>query len=262
MFRSFAEKLARNLVFRRRLPREFGYRPLFVTPDSALSYLKPGYGAFKDLIVIAKDSVYEGDYVWDIGGNVGLFSFMAAHKVGSDGNVVCVEPDPCLASLVQRSAMLRRNRDRAIHVLCTAASSRCEIANFCIAARGRSSSALENTALRTQSGGTRHRQFVPTITLDSMLSVFPPPTFLKIDVEGAEALVLQGGQRVLKDCRPRIYIEVGPQQSVAVSSMLHSYDYQLYDGDKQIADQMPRQQCPFNTLAIPIEQSQVEQKVA
>jgi hypothetical protein len=37
------------------------------------------------------------------------------------------------------------------------------------------------------------------------------PTFLKLDVEGAEVGALRGAQRVLRECRPRIFIEVHPQ---------------------------------------------------
>lgn len=37
------------------------------------------------------------------------------------------------------------------------------------------------------------------------------PSFLKLDVEGAEAGALVGAQRLLRECRPRIFIEVHPQ---------------------------------------------------
>ncbi|MEO2033952.1 MAG: FkbM family methyltransferase [Planctomycetaceae bacterium] len=255
MLRSIAERVARRIVIRRRLPSAFGRRPFYATPDSALAYLKPGFAAFNDLIAVAAEFVQEGDCVWDIGGNVGIFSFLSSHRVGDSGTVVCVEPDPVLASLIQRSAQLPQNLDRAIHVLCAAVSSTTEVAQFSIAERGRSSNSLQKTGHRTQAGGSRYTQFVPTITLDTMLSAFSPPTFIKIDVEGAEQLVLEGGRKLFEQYRPRLYVEVGPQQFTGVTAILRSLDYQVFDGTQPIAGQQPGATCVFNTLAVPAEQS-------
>lgn len=253
MLRSIAERVARKIVFQRRLPAAFGRRPFFVTPDSALAYLKPGFAEFNDLMKVASESVNDGDCVWDIGGNVGIFSFLAAHQVGAQGTVVCVEPDPVLASLIQRSIRLNANHDRDINVLCAAVSNKQGIAKFAVAERGRSSNSLQETGHRTQAGGTRYTQFVPTATLDSMLSVFPPPTFIKIDVEGAEELVLEGGSRLLDQCRPQIYVEVGPSHFSSVSALLKSFDYDLFDGSLSPEGQQPCSECVFNTLALPRE---------
>ncbi|MCH2213142.1 MAG: FkbM family methyltransferase [Fuerstiella sp.] len=254
MLRTIAERVARRIVIRRRLPSSFGRRPFFVTPDSALTYLKPGYGAFRDLVTIASEYVQEGDHVWDIGGNLGAFSFLASHRVGEAGTVVCVEPDPILASLIQRSTQLAENRDRTTHVLCSAVTNTSEITQFSIAVRGRSSNSLQHTTGRSQAGGTRYTQLVPTTTLDSMLAVFPPPTIIKIDVEGAEQLVLEGGHNVLKEHRPKFYLEVGKQPTASVTEILRSYGYQLFDGTQPKAQRQLRSACVFNTLAIPSEQ--------
>ncbi len=249
--------MARHVVFRRRLPAKFGRRPFYVTPDSALAYLKPGFAGFSDLITVASERVGKGDCVWDIGANVGFFGLMASHKVGSEGTVVCVEPDPILASLVQRSAGLSVNQDCCINVLCAAVSSTREITQFFIAGRGRSSSSLLDTSACSQTGGTRYTQFVPTTTLDTMLSVFPPPTLLKIDVEGAEELVLQGGRQLLEQFRPQLYVEVGTRQSPNVTALLRSFDYELFDGTQSLASQQPGSKCVCNTLAVPAERSRL-----
>ncbi|MEM1610506.1 MAG: FkbM family methyltransferase [Sulfolobales archaeon] len=50
---------------------------------------------------------------------------------------------------------------------------------------------------------------VPMITLDRYISrCGEPPTFIKIDVEGAEDLVVSGGIETLKRFRPRVSMEV------------------------------------------------------
>jgi len=43
MIRHLVERLSRNSAFRRRLPSAFGGRPVYLSGDSALSYLKPDW---------------------------------------------------------------------------------------------------------------------------------------------------------------------------------------------------------------------------
>ncbi len=262
MLRRFTERLSRNFVFTKRLPSDFGRRPFLISPDSALAYLKPGLRGFDDLMSAAKHCVTADQCVWDIGGNLGIFSFLAAHMVGSNGTVVCVEPDPFLASLIQKSVMLKENSDRTIHVFCSAVADQTETLRFLIANRGRSSNSLEKAGHRSQAGGTRYTQFVPATTLDEMLKSFPKPDFVKIDVEGAEEIVLNGGSRLLNDVRPRLFVEVGEIQRQAVSKILQNFNYTLFDGNLIGTDDRIVKECTFNTLAVPTEQIVAKKKNA
>lgn len=106
---------------------------------------------------------------------------------------------------------------------------------------------------RSQAGGIRYVQHVPTLTLDSMLDRFTPPDVVKIDVEGAEKLVLAGSDRLLSEVRPRFYIEVGGEQNADVANVFRMHDYRLYDGDS--TDRVELNECAFNTLAVPGEQA-------
>jgi FkbM family methyltransferase len=189
--------------------------------------------------------------VWDIGGNCGVFTVAAAHVAKTDAEIVVVEADPFLASLIQKSVTDRENNDKQIHVLCAAVSDCQGLARFLVAQRGRASNSLEQSGHRNQAGGTRYVQHVPTITLDGLLPHFAKPDLIKIDVEGAEALVLKGAPEILKTVRPLLYIEVGEEQNIEVTSLLQSYDYRLFDGDRD--DQVVLERCTFNTLAVPAE---------
>ena len=85
MIRSLIERLSRGKAIRRRLPYEFGHRPLYLSPDSALTYLRPNWTkASGELLGAAAKYVNPSDNVWDIGGNVGVFTFAAAHAAGPD----------------------------------------------------------------------------------------------------------------------------------------------------------------------------------
>ena len=56
----------------------------------------------------------------------------------------------------------------------------------------------------------RFRVQVPVRSLDSMIAreALPPPSLMKIDVEGAEVMVLRGAVGVLRRSRPELFIEV------------------------------------------------------
>src|ERR1700728_3829511 len=122
MLRSLAERLSRGVVLRRRLPPDLGGHLIYVTPDSALTFWRPGLeradsGGLMDTVrrFVAQDSV-----VWDIGANVGLFSLSAAAKAKT---VLAIEPDPWLAALLNRSASAITN----VRVLCAAVTDTVDI---------------------------------------------------------------------------------------------------------------------------------------
>ena len=70
---------------------------------------------------------------------------------------------------------------------------------------------------------------LPGLSLDELISEFslPPPDYLKIDVDGIEHLILQGGIKTLKNLKS-IFIEVSEnftKQKNAVDHILKSNDF-------------------------------------
>ena len=253
MIRAIAERFSRNRVIRRRLPASVGGLPLFVSPDSQLKYLKPGIDAFDaSLLQLAKDYIKPDSIVWDIGANVGILTFAAA-GLATAGQVLAVEADPWLAQLLRRTLTLSQNKSLDVIVLSVAIADRIGVLEFVIASRGRASNYLAAAGGWTQSGGVRQRVHVPTLTLDALMEQFAAPTFVKIDVEGAELLVLRGASRLLRDARPTLYIEVGLEHAQTAAALLREHNYVLFDSKVPIAAQSPLDVCVQDTLAIPAE---------
>lgn len=250
ILRSIVERISRGCVLKRRLPARFGHTPLYVSPDAQLKYLKLGETAFDSrLLKVVDEHIAEDSMVWDIGANVGVFSFACASRV-TKGRVLAIEADLWLVQLIKKSLKIPKNRYLNFQVLPVAISDHNGVASFMISRRGRASNFLGSIKGRSETGGVREMNLIPTLTLDSLLNDFFHPTFVKIDVEGAESLVLNGSYQLLSTVRPLIYIEVGNESNQHITETLKRYEYNLFDGD-DLANRTKRDTCAFNTLAVP-----------
>ena len=252
MIRTVVETLSRGRAFRRRLPDYFGGDPIYVSPESGACYWTQ---SLRKIDVRLQDRLREfvkpGARVWDIGANVGWLSFAAAYLAGESGQVLAIEPDTFLVSLLRRSLRLQSPAGRApVSVVPVAVSQDVGVARFEVDRRGRAWNHLQGLG-RSSGRGTREVNLVPTTTLDHLLGTFAPPTFVKIDVEGAEVMVLSGGSRVLREHRPVILCEVDQQYSQPVTAILRDFDYKIYDGEHGPEQRKPVAAAPWDTLAIP-----------
>jgi FkbM family methyltransferase len=226
--------LSHGVVLKRWLPQEFGGAPLFVSPDSTLAYWRRDIRRVDPfLLAMVQELVRPGMTVWDLGANVGLFSFAAASR---GAKVVAVEADTWLANLMQRSARLNQ---LPVTVLPAAVSDYQGVSNLHISEDGRASNSLS---------GTGPAQTVISVTLDWMLDHFAPPQLLKIDVEGVEYAVLRGGTRVLRS-RPTIFCEVTNHHE-QIGDLLRAADYEFYAA--RDSHREPLHRPSRDTLAMPV----------
>ncbi len=244
--------VARNRVIRKRLPSDLGGGVLFCSPDALLSVWRPGWQSEQTLNLFewARRFVGPGQVVWDVGANQGLFSFAAAAAAGASGHVVAFEPDPFLAGLLYRTRQAQSAAAR-VDILPVAVSGSSGLATFCVAATDRALNHLADVAGNPQSGGSRERFAVVTVTLEWMAQQLPSPDVIKIDVEGGELAVLEhAGSQLLEHIRPRWIIEVAAENADGVSAVLRSANYRLFDAN----DPGRELKSPaWNTLAVPAE---------
>jgi FkbM family methyltransferase len=252
LFRAALERISRRVVLKRKLPASFNRVPLYVTPASALSYWRTDLADSHSILLdVARRHIGQNQVVWDIGANVGVFSFAAASLVGSAGRVLCVEPDAWLVRLLLQSAMLRENNNLSMDILPTAVTDRLDIVKLNIARRGRAANYVSGSLGSSQTGGVRNTQLVPSVSLDWLLDRYPKPHFVKIDVEGSEYKVLSGATRLLAEVKPVIFCEVASELSEGVARILGRNGYSLFDIGSGQQISLGPSSAAWNTLAYP-----------
>lgn len=148
---------------------------------------------------------------WDVGANIGFYSwFVRRHP--SVRHVMMFEPDPTNFALI--TGTIRENSIADCQALNIALSDRCGQTKFLV---DRASGATGALAAASQVTDERSLHYAygmaETIvcemaTVDSLIAGgLPAPSLLKIDVEGAEHLVLAGAQTCLAANSPALIVE-------------------------------------------------------
>ncbi len=251
MLRLLLERTLRGSVFPRRLPPQFGRRKIYVSASAGLKYVfKPMATIDPDLLAFASDYVRPGHVVWDLGANIGLFTFAAAQMAGPGGRVISIEADTWLIGLLRKSISLSPESSAPITLVPVAISDRAGLATFHLAQRSRATNHLAGFG-STQTGGVKESHTVVTVTLDWLAQQVPPPNVLKIDVEGAESLVLAGAQEMIAKHRPVILCEINGDASPWCSDFFKKNGYRMFDAGKPKAERVELDAAPYATLALP-----------
>jgi FkbM family methyltransferase len=189
--------------------------------------------------------------VWDIGSNLGLFAFPAALKANR-GQVYGFEPDVDLAANLLRSLRLPQNKKLKVGVFCLAVSNSDSTATFQISKYSRAMNRLEGVGeWQDQQVYNDEVRTVATMRVDTLSKSIAPPAVLKIDVEGAEMQVLEGGEATIAKYRPTILIEGPHELWDRMGAFFQKHNYVLLDGAAKV--QSPLDRPVWDTVAIPRE---------
>ena len=162
-------------------------------------------------------SLKSGDVLYDIGANVGFYTVLGASIVGPEGAVYAFEPMPRNLEFLRRHVAI--NRLANAQVIDAAVSDREGTATF-DDSQHPSMGSLSTSGTLT----------VRTVRLDDLVSSgeLRPPSVLKIDVEGAEGLVLAGAVETLRAHRPIIFLAThGDQIHAECAASLRGVGYEL-----------------------------------
>lgn len=244
------ETVTRKSSFRRALPTQVGGASIYVSGSAGLKYLfRPMKSIDPDLCELAREYVTRGHVVWDVGANVGLFSFASAHLAGTAGKVFAFEPDVWLVQLLRRSASIQPSSSSPVQIVPAAVAGSCDMRTFNIAVRSRATNSLAGYG-HGQTGGIAEQQTVLTVSLDWLAERLPLPDVVKIDVEGAELEVLSGALGLLRKKSPVILCEVCAERSSEVTDLLKGAGYRIYDGEGRPQKRREVASAPWSTVAI------------
>ncbi len=152
---------------------------------------------------LIQTALKSGDSFWDVGANIGYFALLAATVVGPQGCVVAFEPGPRAFQELQENIAI--NNFGQVVAVPLAASDQVGSARLYLA-----KDQADTGANLFQGGERRDWEEVRTIPLDIFWqqNPYPPPHFLKVDVEGAELAVLRGAATLLRDHAPLLLLEM------------------------------------------------------
>jgi FkbM family methyltransferase len=190
-----------------------------------------------ELDLISK-AVWGGDQAVDIGANFGLYSYHLGRAAAPGGSVYAFEPIPWTCAIFTKVAhVLSMHNVRLIRKGCSNSEGHVRF-RAPLQKHGVISAGLAHLAAPEEPNAdqAQFREFESdVVTLDSFLEQFERLTFIKCDVEGAEALVFEGAVRVLETHQPTVVCEVVEGRLEAFgtttdkfSALFRSFGYDIY----------------------------------
>ena len=172
----------------------------------------------------------------DVGAHCGWMSLEAARVVGPGGTVVAFEPAPPLIEILDYHK--RVNDVRQVRIVGKAVAER-DAASITLSMEGDglgTGHSLTRGAADARFARRTTSVQVESARLDTYCETSGlHPTVVKIDVEGAERMVLEGSQQMLKRCHPRLILAVHPpwlargQSAPELFALLKNLEYRLED---------------------------------
>ncbi len=164
-----------------------------------------------------------GDYVIEVGANIGSHTVGIAKRVGEGGKVFAFEPQRVCFALLQ--AQIALNQLYNVHAFNEGIGARDAVMSI-PAMDYRKQGNFGGVSLRQEGAATDEKVVVRRLD-----DLFPDVSIklVKIDVEGMEREVLEGARSLIERSRPILYVENDRiEKSPALIELLFSMDYRLW----------------------------------
>jgi FkbM family methyltransferase len=191
----------------RRLGFEFACFP--DKPESMDLYLKGGADDFE--LGLLRHWMRPGDNAVDVGANLGIYACAAGHASGASGRIVAIEPSHALADqIVQTAKFLSLGNV----IVCETCAGEAEgVTEFFVASSEPTTGKQSIRVERGQEAGYA-KVSVRMETVDRLVASHlkgGAPSFVKMDIEGAEVSALRGSGDLLKSPDGALWIiEINP----------------------------------------------------
>ena len=155
----------------------------------------------------------------DVGANIGLYSMLAAQLVGDSGRVISFEPNSENCRLILLSIIKNQFANVSLFPLALSDVTGYTFFSTFLGSNGGMLPSDESVL------GDPNCTVVPTMRMDDF--IHERVDIIKIDVEGAEGLVVRGAQKLIEMYRPLVTSEFSMEMLPRVSKM-PGHDYLSY----------------------------------
>lgn len=222
------------------IPLDYPSRSLHLYVSSKVERTSRAFSCRKEPATVAWiETLAYGDVFYDVGANVGAYSLVAAGCVGPTGRVVSFEPSYASFAHLCDNIVLNGLAEVILPVpLPLGARTMLAALNYHKLVPGHARHAVGGDA---DARGTApvYQQPVLLTRLDDLVDGYrlPLPSFIKIDVDGAEPDVLEGAARTLANPRVReLMIEVDEANTDTVLRALGQVGFLLTDRHDRTRD--------------------------
>lgn len=174
----------------------------------------------------------QGDIVYDIGANIGLYTVVAARLVGRTGVVYAFEPHAANVAHLLENVKIN-DLEGQVRVKAIALHVSQGMFHFNCTSQKAGSSGHQVGHQQSETG----KEFRPTsselmhtMTLDGLVEshAIEPADLVKLDVDGNELKILWGARKFLATFPPRsLQVEVHPEDDAQIVDLMATYGYKL-----------------------------------
>jgi FkbM family methyltransferase len=181
-------------------------------------------GRYEEETLAALDRfVPQGAVCYDFGASIGYLSLLMARKASA---VYSFEPAPHALAEIRRQS--QANGITNIHPVQQVVSGDVRDVEFALTDNAYGSRIVAGQPVAADRPKMKFR----TTTLNALVSSYPAPDFIKMDVEGEELSVLRGGEEVIRTKRPIFCIELHSKQLAQdCTALLRSHGYRVTELD-------------------------------
>jgi FkbM family methyltransferase len=191
--------------------------------DGSVLVLPASLDAITTYVVLEQEAWFEKEPVFlrhwlkpgmtaiDIGANLGVYAIPLARLVASHGQVFAYEPGSAARALLERSG--DRNGTGNLHVI-AAALSDTERCGHLVHGASSELNRLDGGESTEPAKGPGEAVRITCLDAEETRRSFPPIDFVKIDAEGEEERILDGGEGFFNRHSPLVLFEIKAGQAV------------------------------------------------
>ena len=158
---------------------------------------------------LLKNELKKGMVVYDVGANIGEISLFCANALGEEAKVFSFEPMKETFEILKENIAINKfeSRIKPFSIALSDRNGEADLygANEVDEQLGTYEDGFHTLYARDSRSTLLYK--IKLETLDSKIGELPPPDFIKIDVEGAELMVLKGAAKTLEKYHPKLMLE-------------------------------------------------------